>query len=270
MSEQVSRKEFEELKGQIAYLSQTLGIDLGVSIAPGTGRRRAVVEETSAIEDRFPGFEQDEDLELGDDTDSYSVSTDETDEDEGWASINDDEDVEHSIPEQETHSLPILPPEQDDVDDLSASDTTEDDGEDENALDFSSPEDEDARPNPFGEKTPSLRTTVEDKVDADEYSEIFDADKVLTANHVASQQFSSVKKGIFSTPYDEDAVDDFLDVIFDVLQNRDVSEKKYAETLLELRSVRFPESVEGYKRGEVDEFLEKIGSELQRRIDILA
>lgn len=273
MSDQVSRQEFEEMKGQVAYLAHKLGIELSEGFAEGSGRHRAEVSEDS--EARFDGFDQSEDIELGDEAD-YSLAVGEEEEDgeeaEGWESINDDEDEEHNIQAPESHSLPVLPlayEETEEQDTVNAVEAEEDEeGFIPTELDAEDNDDDD-RPNPFG-GTPSLHTGESTDVEADDYSEIFDSEDALTANHVATQEFSSIKKGLFNTPYDEDAVDDYLDAVYDVLLSRDASEKKYAEALLGLRNNHFPEATEGYKKSEVDDFMEKIANELQRRIDILS
>ena len=274
MSDQVSRHEFEELKGQIAYLAHQMGIEMGEDFATGTGRHRA--EASVETEERFDGFDQSEDLDLGDEEDYVLPVEEEDDPDaEGWESINDDDDEEHTIQEPESHSLPVLPPAYDEVDELAAANAATDEDADEEvtilptALEEDEDEGDDNRPNPFGE-TPELNTGSSTNVETGDYSEIFDAENALTANHVATQEFTSIKKGLFNSPYDEDAVDDYLDAIYDMLQSRDASDKRYAEALLDIRSNRFPESNEGYKKSEVDEFIEKIAAELQRRIDILS
>lgn len=270
MSDQVSRQEFEEMKGQIAYLAHKLGIELSEGFAEGSGRHRAEVSEAS--EARFDGFDQSEDIDLGDE-EEYNLPVVEEEEDgeesEGWESINDDEDEEHNIQTPESSSLPVLPLAYDETEEQESVDTVEEEEDSFIPTALDEDESEDDRPNPFG-GTPSIHTGESTDVETDDYSEIFDSEDALTANHVATQEFSSIKKGLFSTPYDEDAVDDYLDAVYDVLLSRDASEKKYAEALLSLRTNHFSEATEGYKKSEVDEFMEKIAAELQRRIDILS
>lgn len=278
MSEQVSRAEFNELKGQLDLVCQHLGLELGDFLAQGSGRRRA---EPVEVQD-FSGFEQEtvspeaqeEDLVFADE-----------EEGEGWESINDDEDSDHTISYDQKSD--------DEDDEEDEEEIQEDELEEEapavkeevrhlptslNYVDFAEEEksDEDEEPlfsdedeeDPY-DSTPVLQETSPG-VTPDVLSRIFDAEKILTANDVASKQFSEIKKSLFTSPYDVDAVDGFLDEYLEVLQTKEISESKYAEALLKLSGRKFPENSEGYKKAEVDSFVEEISKELKRRIEIVS
>lgn len=317
MSEQVSRAEFNELKGQLNLVCQHLGLELGDLVVQGTGRRRAAVEETvESPKEEFAGFAADEEFKL---SEGYNVVPEDTNDDEGWESINDDEDPEHTIsPQTEEEELPVaFADEEDEEDDLPvafADEDAEEDGpveapEHEEApleavysldngtevtagevrdnetynlgdvayVDDESTEDEDAEDgveeaeeegHPY-DKTPVLHEAPTSGITPDILSAIFDAEGALTAHEVAAQEFTDIKKTLFTSPYNVEEVDDFLDEYLEVLQSRDISEAKYAEALLNLDGKKFSESSEGYKKSEVDNFLGRIATELQRRIDIV-
>lgn len=268
MSEQVSRAEFNELKGQLELVCQHLGLELGDFVSQGSGRRRADAVEVN----NFNGFDHEEPFTLAHESDTLVVAEEE---EEGWESINDDEDPDHTIsfdreeesePEsheedthgkegdEEVHHLPTS---------LNYADFEEE--KDETPL-FAdeSVEEEDADATEDQEAGSSLA------VGSEALEAIFDVENVLTANDIASKQFSEIKKSLFTAPYDVDAVDEFLDEYLEVLQTRDVSESKYAAALLKLDGRKFPEGSEGYKKSEVDAFVSEIANELQRRINIVS
>lgn len=274
MSEQVSRAEFNELKGQLDLVCQHLGLELGDFVVQGSGRRRA---ESVEIQD-FSGFDQEESL---DSHDEDSELAEDASEKKGWESINEEDDSEHTI---------SYDPEEDDV--FPGNDEEEVPFEDEKVavqevrhlpttLNYTEPEkdeeEEDQTPlfadvedeNPYDE-TPVLKEENISGVTPDVLAGIFDVENVLTANDIASKQFTEIKKSLFTSPYNVDVVDEFLDEYLDVLQTREVSESKYAEALLKLDGRKFPESAEGYKKAEVDSFVQEISNELKRRIDIVA
>lgn len=290
MSEQVSRAEFNELKGQLDLVCQHLGLELGDFVVQGSGRRRAEVVPVE-VQD-FSGFQQESSFEDSQEEDVTPVFAEEeakdSQEDEGWESINDDEDPDHTISydtseeeateEEEAQeesfeenvypepvSVEVVEPEVRHLPTSLNYVEPEDEKEEEDDTPLFSDEDEE-------ESYIADEVTVlpSNGVDADVLSRIFDAEKILTANDVASKQFSEIKKTLFTSPYDVDTVDEFLDEYLDVLQTKDISESKYAEALLNLEGRKFPENSEGYKKAEVDAFVEEIASELRRRIEIVS
>lgn len=274
MSEQVSRAEFNELKGQLDLVCQHLGLELGDLVVQGSGRRRA---EPVEVQD-FAGFQQEDSFPVTQEEEVPVVESEE--EVEGWESINDDEDPDHNISyepqveEEEEAEEPFVE---------SFEEPSTDTGEVRHlptSLNYVEPEededetplfaDEDSEEEASFEAEESFVAPVASGVSPEVLSHIFDAENILTANDVASKQFSEIKKTLFTSPYDVDSVDEFLDEYLDVLQSKDVSESKYAEALLKLDGRKFPENSEGYKKAEVDAFVEEIAEELKRRIDIVA
>ena len=268
MSEQVSRAEFNELKGQLELVCQHLGLELGDFVSQGSGRRRAEFAEVS----NFNGFDHEEPFALA--HESGTTVVEEEDGEEGWESINDDEDPDHTISfDRKEESEPENNEEEN---------HKEEDGEEVHHLptslnyaDFDEEKDEaplfvDESVEEDAEEKEDQEFDISSTVGPEALAAIFDVENVLTANDVASKQFSEIKKSLFTAPYDVDAVDEFLDEYLEVLQTRDVSESKYAEALLKLDGRKFPEGSEGYKKAEVDAFVNEIATELQRRINIVS
>lgn len=286
MSEQVSRAEFNELKGQLDLVCQHLGLELGDFVVQGSGRRRA---EAVEVQD-FSGFQQ-EDSFPATQEDFYPVAQEETpvaeseEEVEGWESINDDEDPDHTInyePQDEDEEVQEDEEEESEAEESFVDSFVEPVAETTEvrhlptSLNYVEPEvDEDETPLFADDEESSFEAeenfdTKDSGVSPEVLSRIFDAENILTANDVASKQFSEIKKTLFTSPYDVDSVDEFLDEYLDVLQSRDISESRYAEALLSLDGRKFPENSEGYKKAEVDAFVEEIAEELKRRIDIVS
>lgn len=293
MSEHVSRAEFNELKGQLDLVCQHLGLDFGNLVTEGTGRRRAEPVEN----DDFNGFEEDESFNLG----SYAPvpqaeEESEEDEDEGWESINDDE-LEHGFStEDEDEEYPAV---EEDADDSAEEESVVASEEpvkvsapatgglptslnfgtpavkDEDAFDYADSNDaeeqvEEAEDSHPYDEAPDYQVAEASESTPDVLTRIFDEANALTAHDIAAKQFTEIKKSLFTSPYDEDEVDEVLDEYLEILQDRDVSESKYAAALLKIREVKFPESAEGYKKAEVDGFLDQIANELQRRINVFS
>jgi hypothetical protein len=289
MSEQVSRAEFNELKGQLDLVCQHLGLELGEFVSQGSGRRRAATVETNEVlgfvpEETFaPVF-----LPVQETTPDFADedTEEETDSEEGWESINDDEDPDHTIsygddedsketelsvedlPFEEESPFEEVPVVQEEVRHLPTTlnyvPEVKDDSNDEPLF-----SDEDEDDNDYSSE--AIVEEVDDSsVNPDLIARIFDVEGVLTANDVASKQFNEIKKSLFTSPYDVDAVDEFLDEYLEVLQTKEISESKYAEALLNLDGRKFPENSEGYKKAEVDSFVAEISAELKRRIEIVS
>lgn len=303
MSEHVSRAEFNELKGQLDLVCQHLGLDFGGLVTEGTGRRRAEPVES----EDFNGFEEDESFNLGSYNAPVQPEEDsEEDEDEGWESINDDElehgfstdeedeesEVEEDSAESEDESVeeePFVEEEEVTVEEpVKAAPAT---GglptslhfanpvvKDEDAFDYADSngeeevvgEEEDAEEAHPYDETPDYQVAEASESTPDVLTRIFDDANGLTAHDIAAKRFTTIKKTLFTSPYDEDEVDEVLDEYLEILQDRNVSESKYAAALLKIREVKFPESADGYKKAEVDGFLDQIANELQRRINVFS
>lgn len=226
MPEYVEHDEFEKLQQKLKVVYEHLGLDFSHSDDNHQEAEEVKEEKTST----FEGFEQEE-IDLG--TGAIEVVPEDSSP-EGWNSINDEEDKDHTIRVS-----------------LERKEKIPDKLEPINIL-------------------PELVDHT-NKITFEQHATIFNGESNLTSLIV---EFPLTKKTLFNAIYDVEEVEEVVSRFNTVLHssNGEISETYYAQAYKELEDHKFLKAKSGepgYEKQVVDEYVKTILKELKRRMDIL-